>query len=109
MFHGTVSLEIAEGLKLLRKRIDAAGVPPSKLDETLNIATWNVREFGKKRRSDAAIHYVAEIIGRFDLVGLVELRDNLQDLQRILPILGPYWDAVYSDAIPDPGGNRERI
>ena len=52
MFHGNVSLEIAEGLKLLRKRIDAAKIPPSKLDETLNIATWNVREFGKKRRSD---------------------------------------------------------
>ncbi len=109
MFHGNVSLEIAEGLKLLRSRIEAAKIPPSKLDETLNIATWNVRELGKKRRSEAAIHYIAEIIGQFDLVGLVELRDNLQDLQRILPILGPYWDAVYSDAIPDPGGNRERI
>ncbi len=109
MFHGNVSLEIAEGLKLLRSRIEAAKIPPSKLDETLNIATWNVRELGKKRRSEAAIHYIAEIIGQFDLVGLVELRDNLQDLQRILPILGPYWDAVYSDAIPDAGGNRERI
>ena len=109
MFHGNVSLEIAEGLKLLRKRIEAANIPSSKLDETLNIATWNVREFGKKRRSQAAIHYIAEIIGQFDLVGLVECRDNLQDLQRILPILGPYWDAVYSDAIPDAGGNRERI
>ncbi|MDP9414514.1 MAG: endonuclease/exonuclease/phosphatase family protein [Pseudomonadota bacterium] len=109
MFHGNVSLEIAEGLKLLRRRIEAAKIPPSKLDETLNIATWNVRELGKKRRSEAAIHYIAEIIGQFDLVGLVELRDNLQDLQRILPILGPYWDAVYSDAIPDAGGNRERI
>ena len=109
MFHGNVSLEIAEGLKLLRKRIEAAKIPPSKLDETLNIATWNVREFGKTRRSEAAIHYIAEIIGQFDLVGLVELRDNLQDLQRILPILGPYWDAVFSDAIPDAGGNRERV
>ena len=109
MFHGNVSLEIAEGLKLLMKRIEAAKIPPSKLDETLNIATWNVREFGKKRRSEAAIHYIAEIIGQFDLVGVVELRDNLQDLQRILPILGPYWDAVYSDSIRDPGGNRERI
>jgi hypothetical protein len=109
MFHGNVSLEIAEGLKLLRKRIEAAKIPPSKLDETLNIATWNVREFGKKKRSDAAIHYIAEIIGQFDFVGLVELRDNLSDLNRILPILGPYWDAVYSDAIPDAGGNRERI
>ena len=109
MFHGNVSLEIAEGLKLLRKRIEAATIPPSKLDETLIIATWNVRELGKKKRSDAAIHYIAEILGQFDFIGLVELRDNLSDLNRILPILGPYWDAIYSDAIPDPGGNRERI
>ena len=109
MFHGNVSLEIAEGLKLLRKRIATANIPSSKLDETLNIATWNVREFGKKRRSEAAIHYIAEIIGQFDLVGLVELRDNLGDLQRVLPILGPYWDAIYSDVVTDAGGNRERI
>ncbi len=109
MFHGNVSLEIAEGLKLLRKRIAAANIPSSKLDETLNIATWNVREFGKKRRSEAAIHYIAEIIGQFDFVGLVELRDNLADLNRLLPILGPYWDAIYSDVMTDAGGNRERI
>jgi endonuclease/exonuclease/phosphatase family metal-dependent hydrolase len=109
MFHGNVSLEIAEGLKLLRKRIEAAKIPSSKLDETLNIATWNIRHFGEKKRSQAAIHYIAEIIGQFDLVGVTELHDNLQDLKRVLPILGPYWDAVYSDAIPDPGGNRERI
>jgi endonuclease/exonuclease/phosphatase family metal-dependent hydrolase len=109
MFHGNVSLEIAEGLKLLRKRVEAAKIPPSKLDETLNIATWNVREFGKKARSTAAIHYIAEIIGQFDLVGLVEVRDNLSDLKKVLEILGPYWDAVYSDAIPDAGGNRERV
>lgn len=109
MFHGNVSVEIARGLKSLRARIEAARIPPSQLDETLNIATWNVRELGKKRRSAAAIHYIAEIIGQFDLVGLVELRDNLQDLERILPILGPYWDAVYSDAVRDAGGNWERI
>ncbi len=109
MFHGNVSLEIAEGLKLLKKRIEAARIPPSKLDETLNIATWNVREFGKKRRSEAAVHYIAEVIGQFDLVGLVELRDDLTDLNRVMAILGPYWDAVYSDAILDGGGNRERI
>ncbi len=109
MFHGNVSLEIAQGLELLRKRIATANIPSSKLDETLNIATWNVRELGKKKRSEAAIHYIAEIIGQFDLVGLVELREDLTDLNRILPILGPYWDAIYSDMIPDPGGNRERI
>ncbi|QQS13238.1 MAG: endonuclease/exonuclease/phosphatase family protein [Rhodospirillales bacterium] len=109
MFHGNVSLEIAKGLKTLGSRIEAANIPSSKLDETLNIATWNIREFGRKRRSEAAIHYIAEIIGQFDVVGIVELRDDLSDLARVLPILGPYWRAVYSDAMPDPGGNRERV
>jgi endonuclease/exonuclease/phosphatase family metal-dependent hydrolase len=109
MFHGKVSEDIATGLLALRKRIEAANIPSSKLDETLNVATWNIREFGKTPRREAAIHYIAEILGQFDLIGLVELRDDLTDLGRVLRILGPYWRAVYSDMIPDPGGNRERI
>jgi endonuclease/exonuclease/phosphatase family metal-dependent hydrolase len=39
----------------------------------------------------------------------VELRDDLEDLGRVLRILGPYWRAVYSDMMPDSGGNHERI
>src|SRR5512145_3115463 len=106
MFHDGATPEIARGLKILQKRIEAAKIPSSKLDETLNVATWNIREFGKKKRSEAAIHYIAEILGQFDLISIVELRDDLSDLGRVLPILGPYWRVVYSDLIPDPGGNR---
>jgi hypothetical protein len=40
----------------------------STIDESLNIVTWNIREFGKKARSEAAIHYFAEILGQFNLV-----------------------------------------
>ncbi|HEY7543583.1 MAG TPA: endonuclease/exonuclease/phosphatase family protein [Blastocatellia bacterium] len=109
MNHGTVSEDIAKGLLALKERIAAAKIPSSKLDETINIATWNIREFGKKSRSKAAIHYIAEILGQFDLISIVELRDNLADLGRVLEILGPYWCAVYSDMIPDAGGNRERL
>lgn len=109
MFHGNVSPEIAAGLLALKKRIEAAAIPPSKLDETINIATWNIREFGKKARSQAAIHYIAEILGQFDLIGVVELRDNLTDLGKVLKILGPYWRVVYSDVLTDAGGNRERV
>src|SRR5512138_577647 len=111
MFHGDIPDPIAKGLQVLRTRIENSkpAIPSSKLDETLNIATWNIREFGKTRRSDAAIHYIAEILGQFDLVGIVELRDDLTDLARVLPILGPYWHVVYSDIIPDAGGNHERV
>jgi endonuclease/exonuclease/phosphatase family metal-dependent hydrolase len=109
MHHGKVSKDIARGLLALKERIKAAKIPASKIDETLNLATWNIREFGRKRRSEAAVHYLAEILGQFDLIGIVELRDDLTDLGRVLQILGPYWRAVYSDMIPDAGGNRERL
>lgn len=109
MEHGKISKEIAKGLLALQERIAAAKIPPSKLDQTLNIASWNIREFGKKKRTEAAIHYLAEILGQFDVIGIVELRDDLTDLGRVLKILGPYWRAIYSDMIPDAGGNRERL
>ncbi|MBN9515852.1 MAG: endonuclease/exonuclease/phosphatase family protein [Alphaproteobacteria bacterium] len=108
MHHGDVSAEVAAGLLALKKRIDAAKIPSSKLDETINVAVWNIREFGKKRRKAAALHYIAEILGQFDLIALVELRDNLEDFGRVCQILGPSWDLVYSDWMSDDGGNRER-
>lgn len=108
MHHGAVSPQIAQGLLALKNRIVAAKIPPSKLDETINVAVWNIREFGKIHRTEAAIHYIAEILGQFDLVALVELRADLTDLGRVLPILGPSWDVVYSDWIDDAGGNKER-
>ena len=108
MHHGDVSAEVAAGLLALKKRIDAAKIPSSKLDETINVAVWNIREFGKKRRKPAAVHYIAEILGQFDLIALVELRDNLEDFGRVCQFLGPSWDLVYSDWMPDDGGNRER-
>jgi hypothetical protein len=113
MLHKNISLEITQGLKVLRERIERANIPPSILDETLNIATWNIREFGKlhkgKPRSEAAIHYIAEILFQFDLIAIVELRDDLTDLSRVMEVLGPYWRAVFSDFNTDPAGNRERI
>ena len=47
MFHGKVSDDIAKGLLALQRRIEHSQIPSSKIDETLNIATWNIREFGK--------------------------------------------------------------
>jgi len=99
MNHGNISLNTAKGIKALRKRIEGQKqkIPSSKLDESLNVATWNIREFGKKRRWTESIHLIAEIISQFDLVAITELRSNLGDLRRVLDVLGPYWDVIYSD------------
>lgn len=111
MNHGTVSRDIAAGLRELQKRIAAHNLPESSLDKTLKIATWNIREFGNPghQRSEKSLHYIAEILGQFDLIGIVELRDNVSEMAEVLKILGPYWDIVYSDFIEDRGGNRERV
>ena len=108
MHHGNVSPEIASGLLALKRRIEAAAIPSSKLDETINVAVWNIREFGRVRRTEAAIHYIAEIIGQFDLVAIVELRSNLEDLGRVMKYLGDSWRVVFSDWTDDRGGNDER-
>jgi endonuclease/exonuclease/phosphatase family metal-dependent hydrolase len=108
MHHGPVTPEIAQGLLVLKQRIEAAKIPPSRLDDTVNIAVWNIREFGKKKRTTAALHYIAEILGQFDLIALVELRDNLDDMGEVMRYLGQSWQLVYSDWIDDSGGNKER-
>lgn len=109
MRHGNVTPALARGLLQLKDRIDAAAIPASRLDETINVATWNIREFGRRRRSAAAIHYLAEILAQFDLISIVELRQNLADLGRVLEVLGPEWRAVYSGVVADDGGNGERL
>jgi hypothetical protein len=96
MHHGPVSPEIATGLLALKKRIDAAKIPPSKLDETINVAVWNIREFGRVKRTDAALHYIAEIIGQFDLVAIVELRN----ISRILAVLWIIWAILGKSSSP---------
>ena len=109
MFHGEVDDVTKAGLNVLRERIRRENIPSSSLDETINIATWNIREFGKKPRRKESIHYIAEILYQFDLVAITELRENLEDLGRVLEILGPYWKVVFSDYTPDRAGNRERL
>ncbi|BBB63128.1 hypothetical protein UNDKW_4855 [Undibacterium sp. KW1] len=108
MHHGKVSAEIAAGLLVLKESIKEAEIPSSKLDETINIATWNIREFGRKSRNEASIHYIAEILGQFDLIAIVELRNNLEDLGKVMTYLGDSWRVVYSDWSDDRGGNDER-
>ncbi len=109
MHYGDPPSYIAEGLIELRKRIEKANIPSSCLDKSLNVATWNLREFGNSPRDEPAIYYIAEILNQFDLIALVELRDNLSDLKRVMDLLGTEWRVFFTDYIMDDGGNRERL
>jgi len=109
--HVGLNKEEAKGLKVLRERIEnqKTRIPQSVLDESINVATWNIRDFGKSPRLKRSIHYIAEIMNQFDLIALAELRDNLTDLEKVMDVLGPYWKVVFSDYEADWGGNWERM
>lgn len=101
----------AAGLKELQRRIARCKLPPSSLDKTIKVATWNIREFGNpaRPRLQKSLCYIAEIMSMFDLICVVELRDNVHEIAEVLHLMGPTWDIIYSDFIEDSGGNHERV
>lgn len=79
---------------------------------TVKIATWNIREFGKnnyKGRSYEELYYIAEIISRFDLIALQEIRADMKEFKKMVKILGPLWSYIATDVTDGGPGNQERM
>lgn len=90
----------------------AAKMPEKKLSGNLILGTWNIREFGNTKfggRMIESLYYIAEIISRFDLIAIQEVRDNLQDLNSVCRILGPDWAIFTSVVTQGASGNKERL
>lgn len=98
-------------LVLLREKI-AEEIPSKTLGTTLLLATWNIREFGTSKyggRSLEAYYYIAEIISKFDLIAIQEVREDLSALKKLLSILGKHWSYVFTDVTQGGQGNGERL
>ncbi|MBK8246933.1 MAG: endonuclease/exonuclease/phosphatase family protein [Gemmatimonadetes bacterium] len=101
----------AEGLLRLRLALGAE-VPAKSIDDTLLIASWNLREFGGTKyggREREALFYIAEVISHFDLVAVQEVRDNLDVLDDLMRLLGGWWDYLVTDVTVGRQGNGERL
>jgi len=108
MDHGKVDAVTKRGIKALNKRLRKENIPDSVLDKTIKIATWNIRNFAGNRKG-VSIHYLAEILSRFEITAITELKENTKDLEKVMNLLGPYWKVIHSDVNMDQKGNRERI
>ena len=101
----------AEGLLRLRTAL-AAQVPAKSIDDSLLIASWNLREFGGSKyggREREALFYIAEVMSHFDLVAVQEVRDDLDALDDLMRILGGWWDYLVTDVTVGRQGNGERM
>jgi len=91
------------------------------VDRNLLIGTWNIRQFGRvtkrwlrgdrdnPKRNLQDICCLAEVIARFDVTALVEVKRNLEALRLLMQVLGPDWGFIVSDTVEGDPGNSERL
>ena len=53
--------------------------------------------------------YIAEILSKFDLVAIQEIKNRLDDLSIIMRLLGSNWDYLINDMTGGKDGNMERF
>ena len=99
---------VAANLIHLRAYLDGE-VPAKSMFESLLIATWNIKWLGHYDRLDESLWYIAEILSRFDLIAIQEVRADLTDFKRIVALLGPWWRYIVSDVTEGDAGNEERL
>ena len=90
LYHGRLNPQTTMGLEALHQRIEDANIPPSAAGKTINLAAWNIRNLGIKPRDKASLHYIAEILSQFDLIGISEVEKFYGDMRAITKILGPF-------------------
>jgi endonuclease/exonuclease/phosphatase family metal-dependent hydrolase len=112
--------EVLMGLARLRSTLDE-DVPAKTLDRNLLIATWNIRAFGdltekwvsvqedSPKRDLYSLLCISEIVSRFDVVAIQEVKDNLKALRHMLKLLGPNWGLSLTDITEGAPGNSERM
>lgn len=114
-FSEDTELRARAGARLLALREQLAHeIPPKSASDTLLIATWNVRDFGRDKfghgwREPESYYYLAEIISAFDIVALQEIGGNPRIFRRLERLLGPNWEFMMTDLTEGSGGNGERM
>lgn len=110
---------VAQDLARLNTHLDAT--LPSPTTKNLLIATWNLRAIGditdtwiagkddSPKRDLGSLSWIADVIRRFDVAALQEVRRNVTALMRTLDMLGPDWRVIASDVTEGDEGNDERI
>jgi len=112
---------VVEDIVRLRRRIEASGLPPKTLDHNLLIGSWNIRNFGtlypewgenpgSPKRNLRALAYIAEIVKRFDVIAIQEVKSDTGALRLLHDqFLGKEWGLILSDVSAGPKGNAERL
>lgn len=96
-------------------------IPQKALDTNLLVASWNLRAFGDltekwladpgdtPKRDQGSLVCIAEIISRFDVIAVQEVKGKLRALRHMLKMLGDDWAFSLTDVTLGRPGNDERM
>lgn len=103
----THKVDLAKEIKAIRAYRNSKPdlqIPVSKPSNLL-LATWNIANLGAQNRLESHLKLIAEMISWFDLVAIQEVKENSEDFQAIVKLLGAPFRFIFSDA----AGNNERM
>ena len=119
--HADYPVQVVEDIARLRRRISVSGIPNKRIDENLVIGSWNIRALGRfhpeftendgsPKRNLRALASIAEILRRFDVVAIQEIKRNTEAVRALVDdFLGPDWDLILTDVSAGSAGNKERL
>ncbi len=111
--------EVLLDLQVLKTALDQD--IPKKTEDSLLIATWNIRAFGEltqkwesggkdsPKRDLHSLLCIIEIISRFDVIAVQEVKGNLKCLRETMKHLGESWSFLMTDVTRGDAGNGERL
>ena len=115
----TPPVAVQADLDSLRAQLDTR--IPVKAADNLLIATWNIRSFASLTRKWTAgssdnpkrdlrgLRAIIEILSRFDVIAIQEVKGDLRALRDTMQFLGDDWGFLMSDITLGDKGNDERL
>jgi exonuclease III len=112
---------VIEDIVRLRRCLDSSQIPPRRTDDNLVVGSWNIRNFGSlhpkwtenpgsPKRNLRGLVLIAEIIRRFDVIALQEVKRDTTALRYLMEhLLGPQWALMLTDVTAGLKGNIERM
>jgi hypothetical protein len=111
---------VLEDIVRLHRQMDRLNLPRKLVDRNVLVGTWNIRALGSvypkwdenpgsPKRNLRAMAYIVEIIRRFDVVAVQEVKEDVSGLLLLMEWLGPDWGFLVTDTTAGSAGNTERL
>jgi hypothetical protein len=109
-------------METLRRALDEVIPPKRTVNRNLLIGTWNIKAFasltaGKwtasgddsPKRDLRALWLITELVSRFDVIAIQEIKGDLLALRTMIKTLGAGWNFLMTDVTRGDAGNNERL